>query len=97
MSDEAETIINTYKQMSSECKQILTKIQELTMDKDEHRLVVETLSKLESNRRAFRLIGGILVERSVGDLLPIVSNNHDGVSTHYHYIPLFITNIFNQY
>jgi prefoldin subunit 2 len=50
------------------------------LERDEHKLVVETLSKLESERKAFRLIGGILVERSVGEVLPAVSQNFDGVS-----------------
>lgn len=42
--------------------------------------MVETLSKLESERRAFRMVGGILVERTVGDVLPTVAQNYEGVS-----------------
>ncbi len=49
------------------------------MERDEHKLVVETLTKLESERKAFRLVGGVLVERTVGEVLPIVSQNFDGV------------------
>jgi prefoldin subunit 2 len=49
------------------------------MERDEHKLVVETLSKLEDERKAFRLIGGILVERTVGEVLPAVTQNFDGV------------------
>ena len=49
------------------------------MEKDEHRLVVDNLTKLESGRKAFRLVGGVLVERTVGEVLPIVSQNHDGI------------------
>jgi prefoldin subunit 2 len=50
------------------------------MEKDEHRLVVDALSKLEPERKAFRLIGGVLVEKNVGEVLPIVTQNFDGVS-----------------
>lgn len=50
------------------------------MEKDEHRLVVDNLKKLEPERKAFRLVGGVLVERSVGEVLPIVSQNHDGIT-----------------
>lgn len=49
------------------------------MERDEHKLVVDTLSKLESERKAFRLVGGVLVERTVGDVLPAVSQNYEGV------------------
>ncbi|RYH07106.1 hypothetical protein EON65_42095 [archaeon] len=51
------------------------------MDRDEHKLVVETMSKLEAERKAFRLVGGVLVERTVGEVLPAVSQNYEGVGT----------------
>ena len=65
--------------MNAECQQINAKISELCLERDEHKLVVETLIKLESERRAFRLIGGVLVERTVGEILPLVSQHFDGV------------------
>lgn len=52
----------------------------MSVERDEHKLVVDTLSKLENERKAFRLIGGILVERTVGEVLPAVSQNYEGVS-----------------
>lgn len=66
--------------MTAECQQFVTKIQELNSDREEHRLVVDTLSKLEPERKAFRLIGGVLVERTVAEILPIVNQNYEGVS-----------------
>lgn len=53
---EAEEILDTYKRMSSECSAIVNKISELTVERDEHRLVVDTLQKLETSRKAFRLV-----------------------------------------
>lgn len=75
-----EDILNRFKQMNAECQQLAAKIQELTLEKDEHRLVIDTLTKLESERKAFRLVGGILVERTVGEVLPTVTRNAEGVS-----------------
>jgi prefoldin subunit 2 len=49
------------------------------LERDEHRLVIESLTKLESERKAFRLIGGVLVEKTVGEVLPAVSQNFEGV------------------
>jgi prefoldin subunit 2 len=51
----------------------------LTLERDEHKLVVDTLSKLNNDRKAFRMVGGVLVERTVGDVLPAVTQNFDGV------------------
>lgn len=53
---------------------------QLNYERDEHKLVVDILGKLESERKAFRLVGSVLVERTVGDVLPTVSQNFEGVS-----------------
>lgn len=77
--NDPEVIINTYKQMSAECQQTALKINELGGERDQHRLVIENLSKLEPERKAFRLIGSVLVQRTVGEILPIVQINFDGI------------------
>lgn len=43
------------------------------------RLVVDTLTPLEATRRAYRLVGGVLVERSVREVLPTVQANQEGI------------------
>jgi prefoldin subunit 2 len=83
MADEENdpnVILSNYKAMTTECQNILSKITELNSERDEHKLVVETLSKLEPDRKAFRLIGGVLVERTVSEVLPAVSQNFERVS-----------------
>lgn len=81
MSDEnSQNILNAYKAMTSECQGIASKITELNSERDEHKLVIDTLAKVEPERKAFRLVGGILVERTVEEVLPAVSQNYDGVS-----------------
>ena len=44
--DNPEVILAKYKSMKAECQQMSAKINELTVEKDEHRLVTDTLSKL---------------------------------------------------
>ena len=78
-ASDPETILNQYKQMGIECSNIAAKVQELNNEKEEHRLVVEQLSKLQGDRRAYRLIGGVLVEKTVGELTPIVKENLEGI------------------
>lgn len=38
-------------------------------------MVIKTLSDLEDSRKAFRLLNGVLVERTVGDVLPDTRGN----------------------
>jgi prefoldin subunit 2 len=41
--------------------------------------VTETLIPLPSERKCFRLINGVLVERTIADVLPALSVNSDGL------------------
>lgn len=43
------------------------------------RLVTETLQPLPSERKCFRLINGVLVERTIKDVLPALQTNSDGL------------------
>jgi Prefoldin subunit len=62
-------------------QQLVSKISELEMERNEHKLVEDTLRPLDPTRRAFRLVGGVLVERNVGEVLPSVQQSRENVST----------------
>jgi prefoldin subunit 2 len=44
-----------------------------------HRLVLETLEPLPADRKCFRMINGVLVERTVKDVVPALKTNSDGL------------------
>lgn len=44
------------------------------------RVVIKNITPLEGSRRCFRLVGGVLVERTVSEVLPAVKENQAGVS-----------------
>lgn len=43
------------------------------------RLVLETLTPLPGDRKCFRMINGVLVERTVQDVVPALQTNADGL------------------
>lgn len=45
----------------------------------QHRLVLETLDPLPGDRKCFRMVNGILVERTVKDVIPALQTNSDGL------------------
>jgi prefoldin subunit 2 len=42
-------------------------------------MVIENLKDIAPERRCFRLVGGVLVERTVKDVLPALTSNRDQV------------------
>ncbi|KAJ2401845.1 Cochaperone prefoldin complex subunit [Coemansia sp. RSA 2559] len=68
-------------QFSSELKAIASKIGELELQLDEHNLVIKTMTPMPGDRKCFRLINGVLVERVVKEVLPALETNRDGISS----------------
>merc|ERR1712144_38445 len=60
-------------------QQIASKIGDVESEAEEHKLVLETLEPLPEDRKCFRLINGVLVERTVKDVLPALNTNSDGL------------------
>ena len=50
------------------------------MERNEHDLVIKTLTPLSPSRAAFRLVGGVLVERTVQEVLPSVVENRANIA-----------------
>jgi prefoldin subunit 2 len=69
-----------YREMMAECQKLMNKVAELEVDRNEHQLVEETLKPLDPERRAYRLVGEVLVERTVKEVLPSVTSNRENVS-----------------
>ncbi|KAK3112556.1 Cochaperone prefoldin complex subunit [Teratosphaeriaceae sp. CCFEE 6253] len=55
------------------------KIGDVEQEAEEHKLVLETLEPLSGDRKCFRMINGVLVERTVGAILPALQTNADGL------------------
>ncbi|CAE6420465.1 unnamed protein product [Rhizoctonia solani] len=74
-----------FSRFQNDLQQLAQKIGELESEAEEHDLVLTTLSepyKNEPDRKCFRMIGGVLVERTVKDVVPSLEMNRNGASAH---------------
>lgn len=67
--------IQLIQKLKAECQALDQKMAELEAERDEHNLVIKALQGLEPERNCFRLVGGVLVQRTVGEVLPVVTSN----------------------
>lgn len=72
-----QEILQSFQTQRNELRSLAAKIEELSADANEHGLVLKTLEPMEKDRKCFRLIGGVLVERTVADVAPSVKTNKD--------------------
>ncbi|KAG9257092.1 putative prefoldin subunit 2 [Emericellopsis atlantica] len=69
----------TYSNYKNTLQQIAQKIGDIEQEGEEHKLVLETLEPLDGNRKCYRLINGVLVERTVEQVVPALKTNQEGL------------------
>jgi len=73
---ELQLQYTTYK---NTLQQLAQKIGDVEQETEEHKLVLETLEPLPSDRKCFRMVNGVLVEKTVKDVIPALQTNSDGL------------------
>ncbi|KAI5366325.1 Putative prefoldin beta [Septoria linicola] len=68
-----------YSNFKETLQAIAQKIGDVEQEAEEHKLVLETLTPLTGDRKCFRMINGVLTERTVKDVLPALQTNADGL------------------
>ncbi|KAI4323699.1 hypothetical protein L6164_023284 [Bauhinia variegata] len=74
-----QAVANIYAAKRSELNQIYSKITELEMEASEHSLVINAIQPLDLSRQCYWMIGGVLVERTIKEVLPAVQRNKEGL------------------
>ncbi|EPS64914.1 hypothetical protein M569_09867, partial [Genlisea aurea] len=74
-----QAVATVYASLRNEINQIYSKISELEMEASEHSLVINAIKPLDPARRCYRMIGGVLVERTIKQVLPAVQRNKEGL------------------
>lgn len=75
----AEELVAGFNVLRGEQRQIASKIYELEGDLSEHRIVIESLKTVDEGRKCYRMIGGVLIERTVKDVLPDLESNMEQI------------------
>ena len=70
MAEEAK-----FQQLRQEYSGLLQKIAEIETERREHELVLATLSSSPPDRKCWRLLGGVLVEKTVAEIAPTLEMN----------------------
>lgn len=70
-----------YQAMRLDANGLASKISELEQDHHEHELVLSAMDGLEPTRKCFRLVGGVLVERTVAEVHPAVTSNKEKIKS----------------
>ncbi|KAI4217283.1 MAG: hypothetical protein LQ351_000592 [Letrouitia transgressa] len=69
-----------YTNYKNNLQQLAQKIGDVEQEAEEHKLVLDTLKPLPESRKCFRMINGVLVERTVKDVLPALTTNSEGLN-----------------
>uniref|UniRef100_L7M3L6 Putative molecular chaperone prefoldin subunit 2 n=1 Tax=Rhipicephalus pulchellus TaxID=72859 RepID=L7M3L6_RHIPC len=77
---QEQGVVDGFNQLRQEQRALTAKLIELEMELNEHNLVAEALQKVDGDRRCYRMVGGVLVERTVKDILPAVERNRENIS-----------------
>jgi prefoldin subunit 2 len=69
----------TQQRLQVDLKMLTSKIADLDTERDEHRLVIETLKLAQPTRSCYRLIDQVLVKQTVEDVIPTLMGNLKGI------------------
>ncbi|XP_065607629.1 prefoldin subunit 2 [Cyrtonyx montezumae] len=76
----AEQVVARFNRLRQEQRGLASKTAELELELNEHGLVIETLREVDPTRKCYRMVGGILVERTVKEVLPALEGNREQIS-----------------
>mmetsp|Transcript_15190 Transcript_15190/g.17546 ORF Transcript_15190/g.17546 Transcript_15190/m.17546 type:complete len:153 (+) Transcript_15190:42-500(+) len=74
-----QEIVEAYNRLRQDQGTLMTRIAELDAERHDHVLVLSELKVLEGSRRCHRLVGGVLVERTVDTVVPEVEQALAGI------------------
>lgn len=74
-----QEVIARFQDMRRQLAALVSNLQRHEAEAAEHDLVIKQLEPMDKARKCYRLIGDVLVERSVAETLPAVQRNRAGL------------------
>lgn len=74
-----DEILRVFQDMTKQRDQLQEKLSEFLFQYSEYKRVADTLEPMDKGRKAWHLVNSVLVERNVGEVLPVVAANRDGI------------------
>ncbi|XP_014471463.1 PREDICTED: prefoldin subunit 2 [Dinoponera quadriceps] len=72
-----EQILTEFQTLRNEQRMMANKLSEMEMELNEHKIVIDTLKNVDPKRKCYRMIGGVLCERIVEDVMPALVTNKE--------------------
>lgn len=72
-----EEIYAGFQTLRNEQRMMASKLSEMEGELNEHKIVIETLKNVDPKRKCYRMIGGILCERTVEEVMVSLAVNKD--------------------
>ncbi|KAE9981683.1 hypothetical protein BLS_007079 [Venturia inaequalis] len=78
-AQKSNQLQNDYQNYKNLLQNLAERIGSIEQETEEHKLVLETLEPLAEDRKCFRMINGVLVERTVKEVVPALKTNSEGL------------------
>lgn len=76
-----QEIVKVFSGMLDQRTNFIRKIGELEGEWSEHKRVHDSIKSMDPSRRAYQLINSVLVETTVGEVIPKIEANKDGLAS----------------
>lgn len=76
-----QAVIGRFQVLRNELNALANRANELAAESREHDLVLKALEPMDGDRKCYRVVGEILVERTVAEVVPAVKGNKEQLDT----------------
>lgn len=73
--EDKQRVVAQYRDLRRQCGVMEQRIVQIEQDRSEHQMVVRTLAAMAPDRKCHRVVGGAMVERTVGEVLPVLQES----------------------
>ncbi|KAL7712461.1 Prefoldin subunit 2 [Entamoeba marina] len=75
-----QVILQQFQQMKQDQNVLARQLADMDATLKEHNLVKEVLSKVEPSRKCFRLVNGVMVERTASEVIPAIDKSIEQIN-----------------